>query len=194
MPFESGATSNVNRVLNVDAIPPLQCVPEWLSQVVQKACSYNPNERYTSAREMQEALESDRNESISSNKNKDTVTMVCMSQVNSGVVRRPVKGDSIYFGQYDWRVLEVANNKMLILNNKTIENKPYNETWLNTTWENCTLRQYLNDTFLDNFSTHEQACIASTLVTNNNNPWYGTAGGNTTIDKIFLETVKSVMF
>lgn len=127
------------------------------------------------------------------NNKKSAAMMVYAPSVNDEIICRPVRGEVICFGQYDWRALEVRGSKVLILSDRIIENKPYSETWADVTWETCSLRQYLNGAFLDNFSSQEQAHIASTRVTTNNNPWYGTAGGNTTTDKVFLLSVEEVV-
>ncbi|MDR1136139.1 MAG: DUF6273 domain-containing protein [Clostridiales Family XIII bacterium] len=48
-----------------------------------------------------------------------------------------------------------------------IEKRPYNSEATEVTWESCTLSEYLNNEFFDNFSRHEQAGI---LETKNVNP------------------------
>ena len=54
-------------------------------------------------------------------------------------------------------------------------------------WENCTLRSWLNSTFLnDAFSEAEQDMIPTTHLTNPKNLMTNVAGGNNTDDKIFL--------
>jgi hypothetical protein len=96
--------------------------------------------------------------------------------------------DKIYrFGNIDWSVLDVdrQKGKALLISNKIIEKRPYNVEYANITWESCTLRKYLNGEFLNKLGAAESA-IAETRNSNPNNPWYGTAGGNTTTDKVFL--------
>ena len=106
--------------------------------------------------------------------------------------------DCIWFGNYwqsdsstkepiKWRVLSVNGNNAFIVADKALDCKPYNTAYTSVTWETCTLRTWLNGTFLNNaFSSTEQAAIKTTNVVNENNIWKGTNGGNSTNDKIFL--------
>ncbi len=96
------------------------------------------------------------------------------------------EGDIIEFGDYSWIVLEKTDDTMLIITEDIIEERAYNEEYEGTTWEDCTLRKYLNGTFYNSFSEEEQLMIAETAVTNPDNSKYGTDGGNDTTDKIFL--------
>jgi hypothetical protein len=106
----------------------------------------------------------------------------------------PVIGSIIKFGSYDWRVLDVqGDNALLISNDITHVNIKYNETESEVTWENCTLRTWLNKDFLHTFSKEEKSQIVSTTNTNENNQWYHTPGGNRTLDKIFLLSISEVI-
>lgn len=105
--------------------------------------------------------------------------------------------DCIYFGNYyqsnsstkepiKWRVLSVKGNEAFVVADKALDCQPYNETYEDVTWETCTLRQWLNSTFLDAaFDAEEQSAIKTTTVVNEDNG-SGTSGGNNTSDKIFL--------
>ena len=125
-------------------------------------------------------------------------------------------GDIIKFGNYyindsknkepiEWRVLEVSNNKALLITKDAIDCKPYNNEWRyiecrditwgeyslrqwrDTTWGECSLRQWLNNEFINQaFSKEEQNEIILTNISNPNNASFGTRGGNNTQDKIFL--------
>jgi len=108
--------------------------------------------------------------------------------------RAPSVGSTITFGAYDWRVLEVKNGKaLLIAQDITHVNMPYNEEWVDVTWETCTLRKWLNEEFYNSFSAEEQRQIVPTAVTNDKNQWYGTDGGKTTQDRIFLLSIAEVV-
>ena len=91
----------------------------------------------------------------------------------------------IKLGGIDWRVLAVENNKALLISEKILESRPYNTEYKDITWEWCTLRKYLNSDFYNKLGMAKSA-IAETRNNNPNNPWYGTSGGNETVDKIFL--------
>jgi len=95
-------------------------------------------------------------------------------------------GTVIIFGNYYWRILDIQNDKILILSENIIEIRQYNIVSENVTWDNCTLRKYLNNEFFNNFSAEQQKNIINTRNYNNNNYWYNTNGGIKTNDKIFL--------
>jgi len=99
-------------------------------------------------------------------------------------------GAVIQFGGYDWRVLDVQDNRALIITKDVIEKRPYNGKSEEVTWETCTLREYLNGEFLQKFTEEEQKRIAETGISNPNNPQNGTDGGNDTNDKIFLLSIE----
>ena len=113
-------------------------------------------------------------------------------------------GDIIEFGSYpniilqetrpvNWFVLDKQNNNLLLLSFNYIERMEYNETMSNVTWETCTIRSWLNESFLNTaFTYKEQEKIVITTNENLNNPEYGTIGGNKTVDKVFLLSVDEV--
>lgn len=112
-------------------------------------------------------------------------------------------GNTILFGSYEqdnntsngkedieWLVLAKENNRVLLISEKALDCKQYNTTRDGVTWETCSLREWLNGTFLNNaFSVEEQALIQSTTVSADKNPKYSTDLGNATIDKVFLLSV-----
>ncbi len=109
--------------------------------------------------------------------------------------------DCIYFGNYyqsnsstkepiKWRVLSVNGNDAFLLADQNLDAKPYNEEDTDVTWATCTLRTWLNDTFLNTaFTSAEQAAIKNTTVVNDDNPYYGTEGGENTTDKVYLLSI-----
>ena len=112
---------------------------------------------------------------------------------NDKLITDAKAGDIITFGKYKWRVLDVQNSKALILSDMVLERRYYNEEYEVITWEQCTLRKYLNGEFLNSFSADEKSRIAETTIKNDNNQWYGTNGGNTTKDRIFLLSLEEVV-
>ena len=102
-------------------------------------------------------------------------------------------GNIIQFGGYSWLVLEVKNNRVLLLSEKVAELKPYNKKFIDVTWETSSLRSYLNGEFYDRFNSEEKACILETKIPNNNNPWFNTKGGNITNDRVFLLSLGEVV-
>ena len=111
-------------------------------------------------------------------------------------------GSYVTFGRYpqtgnggdrtpiEWLVLDYdgTNNRALLISRYGLDAKPYNAEWADTTWEGCTLRAWLNGTFLNTaFTEREQAAILTTTVENGDGQGYwSTNGGNNTEDKIFL--------
>lgn len=95
-------------------------------------------------------------------------------------------GDKIDFDRYRWRILDIQDNKALIITDEIIGQRAYHNAYKDTTWYNCEMRTYLNSEFFDSFHLVNQSRIL--LVTNENmdNPWYGTKAGNETQDRIFL--------
>ena len=100
-------------------------------------------------------------------------------------------GSKVYYGDKLWRVLDDSG---FLFSEDLLETKAYHDTLSGITWENCTLRSYLNgQTFLNsNFTGTEQDTIKDTSVTNDSNPDYSTAGGNNTTDKLFLLSLAEV--
>lgn len=110
------------------------------------------------------------------------------------------RGDTFLFGVYEqdgnldngpepieWIVLRNKDGVLYAMSKYGLENKPYHDQRETVTWENCSLRQWLNGSFYDNaFSTEEKTMIMETELRNPDNPYYGTEGGNDTLDKVFL--------
>jgi len=112
--------------------------------------------------------------------------VVNTEQNSSSISITPKIGSIIPFGDYNWRVLDIQNNKALILTENIIEKLEFIEVSKNVIWETCSMRKYLNGKFLQKFTSEQQKRIEETLIINNDNLWYGTKGGNDTKDKIFL--------
>ncbi len=112
-------------------------------------------------------------------------------------------GDIVYFGAYEqdnntsngkedveWIVLAKENEKVLVISKYALDCQKYNSTDTDVTWEKCSLRTWMNGTFLNNaFSAEEQAKIATMSVSADNNPKYSTNPGNATTDKVFLLSI-----
>ncbi|MBR5995094.1 MAG: hypothetical protein IK026_00710 [Eubacteriaceae bacterium] len=112
-------------------------------------------------------------------------------------------GDYVIFGSYEqnnntsdgkeeieWLVLAREGDRVLLISRYALDYQSYN-SWKSVTWEKCSLRKWLNGTFINNaFSTNEQAIIQRTTVTADKNPQYNTSPGNSTTDKVFLLSIK----
>ena len=107
-----------------------------------------------------------------------------------------------------WRVLSVDGNDAFLVADKNLDCQEYNDTDTSVTWETCTLRSWLNgygagsnkegkdyssNNFLINaFAAGERPAIKTTNVVNDDNPYYGTEGGNDTSDKVYLLSLDEV--
>lgn len=109
-------------------------------------------------------------------------------------------GDIHTFGAYPqdndtkeaikWLVLAKEDNKILLISEKALDCQKYNDTYADVTWETCSLRKWLNSTFLNAaFSPTEQKKIVSTTVSADKNPNYSTDPGKATTDKVFLLSI-----
>ena len=109
-------------------------------------------------------------------------------------------GDTLCFGSYEqdgdesngkedieWIVLDKTDSNVLLISKYALACRTYNDIHESVTWETSELRNWLNNEFLNAaFDSVEQDCIINTTVTNDDNPEYGTEGGNTTEDKVFI--------
>ena len=86
-----------------------------------------------------------------------------------------------------WYVLDKADGEAMLLAVYLLDCQRYHEVTEDITWENCTLRSWLNSEFYNTaFSEEEQETIVNTNVVNADNLYYGTEGGNDTVDKVWL--------
>ena len=111
-------------------------------------------------------------------------------------------GNSITLGNYpqtkagddnapiEWVVLENDGETALLISRYALDCKPYNEKDEATTWEQCTLRSWLNNEFFNKaFSAEEKQSILQSDVSADENPKYSTNPGNATKDMVFLLSV-----
>lgn len=90
----------------------------------------------------------------------------------------------------EWLVLDRDGNRALLISRYGLDAQPYNTTYTSVTWETCTLRTWLNGTFMKKaFTTEEQKAILTANVDNSSSQGYNgwsTNGGNNTQDQVFL--------
>ena len=102
-------------------------------------------------------------------------------------------GDKVQLGDHSWKVLDMQNDRALVLCEVVTELRQYNKTFIDVTWETSTLRQYLNGEFYDRFNNEEKNHIAETIVHTSVNPWFNTKGGKETRDRLFLLSLDEVV-
>ncbi len=95
-------------------------------------------------------------------------------------------GSLFPFGGFEWRLLALQDRRALLISEYILEQRPYHDAYIETTWADCSLRRYLNGTFFDRFSEADHAAVLPVLNKNDDNQWYGTKGGEDTLDRIFL--------
>ena len=112
-------------------------------------------------------------------------------------------GDSYMFGSYEqdndtsngeeeieWRVLAKEDNRILVISKYALDCQQYNKEETAVTWETCSLRKWLNDSFINSaFSSMEQEIIMSSIVKAEKNPSNSTDPGKDTTDKVFLLSI-----
>ena len=111
-------------------------------------------------------------------------------------------GNYVIFGNYpqtndgndnspiEWLVLESDRETALLISRYALDCKPYNTEFVDTTWEQCTLRGWLNNAFYNRaFSTEEKQYILQSDVSADKNPEYSTNPGNATKDNVFLLSI-----
>ena len=116
---------------------------------------------------------------------------------------------NIYFGNYwqsvksedatdsnkepvKWRVL-ANDGSLFVVSDKNLDCIEYNSSAETVTWENCSLRKWLNGKFLDKaFTTQEQGAVLESLVVNEDGA-KGSEAGADTYDKVYLLSIYEVI-
>lgn len=116
---------------------------------------------------------------------------------------------NIYFGNYwqsvksedaadsnkepvKWRVL-ANGGSLFVVSDKNLDCIEYNSSAETVTWEDCSLRKWLNSKFLDKaFSTQEQGAVLESLVVNEDGA-KGSEAGADTYDKVYLLSIYEVI-
>ena len=104
-------------------------------------------------------------------------------------------GNTVVFGSYEqdndltngkesieWIVLDVQDGKSLLISKYALDCQRFNTTRRHVTWETCSLRTWLNQSFLSNAFTEEEQAFIPTMTINADDSGYG----KTTQDRIFL--------
>ncbi len=163
------------------------------SEIYKKAIAYAGSGRTQSAYELFQTLGRYKNSSELANAllEEDPI-LSCLSAQ---------KGDRILFGHYEqdndltngaepieWLVLERLDGQLLLLSSEGLDGKPYHTVpFAEITWEECSLRAWLNEEFLTTaFTAKEQSFIPAVTNQNNDQSAVGTEGGADTIDRVFL--------
>ncbi|MCQ2603381.1 MAG: DUF6273 domain-containing protein, partial [Clostridia bacterium] len=115
-------------------------------------------------------------------------------------------GSTIKFGAYEqdnntnngkeeieWQVLAKEGTKILVISKYALDCKLYNTSKTSVTWETCSLRKWLNNTFYKTaFDANDSVFISKSTVSADKNPSYSTNPGNATSDNVFLLSIAEV--
>ena len=111
--------------------------------------------------------------------------------------------ETIVFGSYpqidasknpiEWIVLDVLSDKALLLSKHILDCMPYNSQFEEITWEQSSLRKWLNEDFYDiAFDDNNKKLIIKSNVKNDKEYFGGVKGGDDTVDKVFLLSIEEV--
>ena len=131
-------------------------------------------------------------------------------EIRSGTAHIPGAMESnIYFGNYwqsveneeatdsnkepvKWRVL-ANDGSLFVVSDQNLDCIAYNSSAETVTWEECSLRKWLNSKFLDKaFTTQEQGVVLESLVVNEDGA-KGSEAGADTYDKVYLLSIYEVI-
>ncbi len=117
-------------------------------------------------------------------------------------------GSTVFFGEYEqdnnknngkesieWIVLDKSGDCVMLMSRYALDCKPYHSYTDEVTWEDCSLRNWLNSGFYNSaFSSSEQRRIQTTKVYADKNPDFTKVDpGDATNDKVFLLSVSEAM-
>ena len=167
-------------LLNYVVIPNFDYIKAEINTMVEEAKSEKAEKDAERARKKAEKAEND----------------------NENLFENVAVGDVITFGSYEqdnnlkngaeaieWQVLDVQNGKALVISKFALDCKPYNSEDKSVTWEHSSLREWLNNDFVNTaFSLTEQNMISVVKLSNSDNRNW-TYDGNDTEDKIFLLSI-----
>ncbi len=90
-----------------------------------------------------------------------------------------------------WEIVNEEDGSLLLISRDILDSQPFNEEWTEVTWENCSLRQWLNNDFFNEaFDEAEQALIETTVCEPDS--IFGGERGNATEDKVFCLSVEEI--
>ena len=127
-----------------------------------------------------------------------TPTPTPVPEADTNLLKQP--GQVVKFGRYpqtaagddltpvEWLVLDYDEDagRALLISRYVLDAEPYHLKPARVTWEECSLRAWLNDEFLNTaFTPEEQQAILETDV-DNSQAAVGKGGGNDTRDRIFV--------
>lgn len=101
-------------------------------------------------------------------------------------------GNTVTFGSFEgqpirWRVLDERGRMRMLLAEEPVTRRAYHDTPTDTSWKECSLRQWLNGPFLEAaFTPAERSKITAVRVENPRNAVYFTNAGLNTMDRAYV--------
>lgn len=158
-----------------------------------------PNNKYNDAIALMEEGEYDKAYDIFAELGnyKDTADKIAVLRLErtKASLKTAKVGDCIKFGTYmqskdssglkedvEWIVLDIRDGKALVISKYVLDDKVYNENYEKVTWETCSLRQWLNNEFINAAFTHDERELIATVMV----PDDSADGGNSTQDQVFI--------
>lgn len=93
----------------------------------------------------------------------------------------------------EWEILDENDESILLISRYILDKQKFNDNRSGVTWENCSLRKWLNNDFYEQaFSDDEKKRILETKVLNPDNIYNYEEGGNDTYDRIFCLSAEEV--
>lgn len=90
----------------------------------------------------------------------------------------------------NWIALKVEGDRALLMSLNLISSRSWDDTGKNLTWDDSSIRQWLNNDFLNAaFSKEEINNIIPTELDNSDQHGYGTPAGKNTTDRVFLLSI-----
>jgi len=103
--------------------------------------------------------------------------------------------DRIQFGEYSWKIIAVYPNEnmMLLLKYNIHPLGRFHHADRYVGWRDSDLNNFLNGEFLDSFSQYYYQRIIPTLISTDDNHWFGTFAATRSRASVFLLSVEEVV-
>ena len=124
--------------------------------------------------------------------NKKRTAIEALESSGAMIIRLGIyPGKNVISEPITWRAVDFSDGKTLLVADKAILQKEYNEKAVETTWEKCTLRNWLNsDFYTEAFNDNERSAISRVSVKPDCNPQFKSDPGKETLDYIFLLSIQ----
>lgn len=122
---------------------------------------------------------------------------VALEYIKKEQLEKCKTGDVIFVGNNYWIVLDrkemsSGESRIFLIAKDCVATGDYGSSSSSPTWENSSVRKWLNDTFIKGFSAREKGQIMVTKVENTGNLEYGIEGSAATYDRLFLPSIEEV--